>query len=226
MSRRFFGQLHPQQAVFVKYFVTVWACLIIPILAMGAYSIHNLLAISKSACPVITTVIQSFITSDPHILSIDRKVRLVGSCFMVLLPFIPIPIVLVVLALKAASPGGLSKSEKLAEADDDTEANMDESHNHNGNSANHTEKPARPSTTSDRIKGEPKTGFGPTPVGEKEILETALVILIPAALLTFEQGVRCAQAFHVPKPGEKTPWVRVFCALVMVFGTDRLTVYD
>jgi hypothetical protein len=131
---------------------------------------------------------------------------------MVLLPFIPIPIVLVVLALKAASPGGLNKSEKLAEADDDTEANRDESRIQNGNG----EKPTTttPFTTSGRIKGEPKTGFGPTPVGEREILETALVILIPAALLTFEQGVRCAQAFHVPKAGEKTPWVRdLFCVL-------------
>jgi hypothetical protein len=133
---------------------------------------------------------------------------------MVLLPFIPIPIVLVVLALKAASPGGLNKSEKLAEADDDTEANTDESRNQNGNSEKPTTTTKTPFTTSGRIKGEPKTGFGPTPVGKREILETALIVLIPGALLTFEQGVRCAQAFHVPKAGQKTPWVRDFsCGL-------------
>ncbi|PVG00643.1 hypothetical protein CPB86DRAFT_782478 [Serendipita vermifera] len=212
MARRFWGQLHPQHARPVKIFINSFAALIIPVLAM-----------------VITTVVQSFLTTDPHILSIDRKVRLVASVFLVFLAFLPIPVVLLVLLLKAMSPGGLDKDEPLAERDEDPEAAEDEARQKKETAGNANEGQAagvdggedRSNDDSQKgltkekrknpdgrpyIRGEPKTGFGPKPVTKREILETALFILIPGALLTFEQGIRCTQAFHTPKPGAPTPW--------------------
>ncbi|CAG7851185.1 SubName: Full=Uncharacterized protein {ECO:0000313/EMBL:CCA75519.1} [Serendipita indica DSM 11827] len=225
MSRRFFGQIHPHHASWVRIFVNFFAVLIIPVLAM-----------------VITTVVQSFLTTDAHILSIDRKVRLVASVFLVILAFLPIPIVLLVLILKALAPGGLDKPEPLAEGDADPEADADarlekERILHaNGTKPNpeaketakggHMSGKVSKVTNQPLARGEPKTGFGPTPVGKKEILETALFIIIPGVLLTFEQGVRCAQAFHVPKFGEKTPWYMTKAAFwVCIFGFEIISVF-
>lgn len=168
---------------------------------------------------VITTVIQSLLTVDPRIQSIDRKVRLVGSCFLVILAFVPVPIVLLVLILKAFSPGGLAKEETLAEGDDDPEAIVDEARATTGNQVVNGKAEVNNGKTGPlhRVKGEPKTGFGPKPVGEREIIETALLITVPASLLTFEQGVRCGQAFYTPRPGETTPWVcTINCSLLQV----------
>jgi hypothetical protein len=207
---------------------------------------------------VITTVVQSFLTTDAHILSIDRKVRLVASVFLVVLAFLPVPIVLLVLLLKAMSPGGLDKEEPLAEGDEDPEAAADEARekrarNENGvgvggadlvgvdgkplatNAEEGSKDDSQKGLTKEKkitpdgrpyFKGEPKTGFGPTPVGKREILETAMVIIIPGILLTFEQCVRCTQAFHTPKPGAKTPWVSIISSNESRKLTPFLTVYD
>lgn len=184
---------------------------------------------------VITTVVQSFTTTDAHTLSIDRTVRLVASVFFVILPSIPIPIVLLVLLLKAMSPGGLSTPTNFAEGTADPESATDlvsqekPSRGTDGNatvdnasdntavptaatSSASLEKPAMvPQTLTGRIplKGEPETGFGLTPVTRKEILKTAAVIVIPAILMTFEQGVRTAQAFYVADGGD-IHWVSSF----------------
>jgi hypothetical protein len=161
---------------------------------------------------VITTVIQSFITKDPHILSIDRTVRLVGIIFFVFFAFFPIPITLLALLLKTMGPGGFSAPQQFGEQDDDEEAMADE-RKANGK----PEKVGKingvvPTKTSElhdqpRFRGEPMTGYGPTPVTPREIIETAMFIIVPGILLTFEQGVRCAQSFYEPKPGDKIPWV-------------------
>jgi hypothetical protein len=185
---------------------------------------------------VITTVVQSFTTTDAHTLSIDRTVRLVASVFFVILPFIPIPIVFLVLLLKAISPGGLSTPTNLAEGTSDPEfatdlvsqerrrkradgnATIDNLGDDNtavptaSTSAVSFEKPTKaPQTLTGRIplKGEPETGFGATPVTRREILKTAAIIIIPAILMTFEQGVRTAQGFYVANGGA-IPWVSSF----------------
>jgi hypothetical protein len=182
---------------------------------------------------VITTVIQSFTTTDPHTLSIDRTVRLVASVFFVILPFIPIPIVLLVLLLKVISPGGLSTPTNLAEGTTDPEsatdlvsqekpskrnATVDNIGDGNAkvptpatSSASFGKPTMGPQTLTGRmpLKGEPETGFGATPVTRIEILKTAAIIIIPAILMTFEQGVRTAQAFYVADGGD-IPWVSSF----------------
>jgi hypothetical protein len=61
--------------------------------------------------------------------------------------------------------------------------------------------------------GEPDTGFGPVPVTTKDILENAAVIVVPAILLTFEQGIRTAQAFYTHKAGQEIPWVSEYLNL-------------
>ncbi|KAG8832165.1 hypothetical protein FRC17_001872 [Serendipita sp. 399] len=196
MSRRFFGQLRPQHAIWVKRVVNIACGLVIPVLVM-----------------VITTVVQSFLTTDPSILDKDRKVRLVASVFLVILAFLPIPIVLLVLLLRYLSPTSAPgrKGQVLAEGDTDPEAA-----NGNGELAAAKEekrngvangKPSAGEATFERVKGEPKTGFGPSPVSEREIWETALVILVPGVLLTLEQAIRCTQGFYTPKVGAKPPWV-------------------
>ena len=181
------------------------------------------------------TAIQSFIVTDSHILSIDRTIRLVASVIFVFLPFIPIPIVAMVLLLKAMSPGGLSKPEILAEGSADPEAaaapqeksSADETNtiasDANDNTAVQTaatsaaslslEKPSASRSPAHSVltgrphrKGEPESGFGETPVTRNEILKTAAIIVIPAFLMTFEQGVRTAQAFYVSDGGD-IPWV-------------------
>ncbi|KAG8805196.1 hypothetical protein FRC19_008034 [Serendipita sp. 401] len=171
MARRFFGQLHPQHAIWVKRVVNTACILVLPVLAM-----------------VITTVVQSFLTTDPSILDKDRKVRLVASVFLVLLAFLPIPIVLVVLLLQrltpspTPSPGAESGLEKgqvvLAEGDADPEADNDAVAATSNGKPNGIEKKEEGLTgcehERERVKGEPTTGFGRTPVGQREIWETAL----------------------------------------------------
>ncbi|KAG8783114.1 hypothetical protein FRC15_005763 [Serendipita sp. 397] len=222
MARRFFGQLHPQHAIWVKRVVNTACILVLPVLAM-----------------VITTVVQSFLTTDPSILDKDRKVRLVASVFLVLLAFLPIPIVLVVLLLQrltpspTPSPGAESGLEKgqvvLAEGDADPEADNDAVAATSNGKPNGIEKKEEGLTgcehERERVKGEPTTGFGRTPVGQREIWETALVILIPGVLLTFEQGIRTSQAFYTPKVGRSPPWATFWTCIfafelvsVLIFG--------
>ncbi|KAG8830265.1 hypothetical protein FRC18_008357 [Serendipita sp. 400] len=263
MSRRFYGQLHPHHALPVKRFITGCVVLVVPVIIM-----------------VITTVIQSFITHNVEILHKDRQIRLVASVFFVILPFIPIPVVLLVLLMKASSPGGLDGPTVVVT--DDVEGQLREKQVANGvvgqntslermqtgntsgelmgidratlvdgekgqtasmkqklakgtssvvvvgDSTTENNKDVRTKatvTTWIRTLGEPESGFGPVPVGRNQILESAAVILLPAVLLTFEQGVRCVQAFYVHKPGDAIPWYMTKGAFwVCIFGLEILSV--
>jgi hypothetical protein len=175
---------------------------------------------AKLLISVIATVVQSYITHDTHILSIDRKVRLVASTIFVFLPFVPIPIVLISLLLKVISPGGctdpeatkahlpmgLENKSHLAPAVSNASGELSgDSLTFVGNDSVH----GKDNHQWIRVKGEPESGFGPAPVTLREILETAAIIAVPAALLTIEQGIRCAQAYYVPEAGASTPWVSI-----------------
>lgn len=223
MSRRFFGQLHPHHAVIVERLITGSVIAILPTLVM-----------------VITTVIQSYLTHDRHILSIDRTIRLVVSCIFTILPFIPIPVVCIVLGLKMASPGGLNgPNTTISDEESPTNKPNDlegfELANSSGmlsvdndtlaDSATVGEKKDSPAQVTMRQRGEPETGFGPVPASRKAILETAAVIVIPAILLTFEQGVRTAQAFYVHQPGQAIPWHMTKAAFwICIFGLEVVSV--
>ncbi|KAG8832166.1 hypothetical protein FRC17_001873 [Serendipita sp. 399] len=270
MARRLYGQLHPHHSVPVKRFITGCIVLVVPVVAM-----------------VIFTVIQSFITRDPKILRIDRQIRLVVSVLFVILPFVPIPVVLLVLLLKAASPGGLAGptviitddveglkttitaakgpnetvelqriqtenmsgdlvgADRVTLVDEEqqrqnrpsTSLNEKEKHqqetvasvavdadpNDNENDKNPTVSGAM--ATWVRALGEPESGFGPVPVGRTEILKSAAVIVVPAALLTLEQCVRCAQGFYVHKPGNPTPWFMSKATFwIFIFGMEIVAI--
>lgn len=58
-----------------------------------------------------------------------------------------------------------------------------------------------------RVPGEPKTGFGPTPVSTMGIMQNAAFILVPTLLLTIESCIRFTQSSYSPTPGENAPWV-------------------
>ena len=111
--------------------------------------------------------------------------------------FLPIPITVLVIILKAAQDKGTSHPSPIV-VDEDPEERERE-----GSRGARTEKGAALS----RIKGEPATGFGPTPVSEREILLTAFFIIVPSLLMTWEQGIRTAQVIYRPIPGQPQPWV-------------------
>ncbi|KAG8840937.1 hypothetical protein FRB91_005513, partial [Serendipita sp. 411] len=127
----------------------------------------------------------------------------------------------------SGSGSGLEKGQvELAEGDADPEADNDAVAATSNGKANGIEKKEEGLTgrERERVKGEPTTGFGRTPVGQREIWETALVILIPGVLLTFEQGIRTSQAFYTPKVGRSPPWVsgnRTF-SLALSMMTDTV----
>ena len=109
--------------------------------------------------------------------------------------FLPIPITILVLVLKAVQDKGIAHPSQVV-VDKDPEEEEREARTEKG--------------TAPRVKGEPATGFGPTPVSEREILVTAFFIIVPSLLLTWEQGIRTAQAFYRPNPGQPQPWVSPF----------------
>ena len=111
--------------------------------------------------------------------------------------FLPVPITILVLVLKAVQGKGIAHPSPVV-VEDDPEVGEGEA-----SSQIKTEK----ETASSRAKGEPTTGFGPTPVSEREIYETAFFIIVPSLLLTWEQGIRTAQAFYRPALGQIPPWV-------------------
>jgi hypothetical protein len=155
---------------------------------------------AKLLIAVIVTVVQSYITHDTHILSIDRNIRLVASTIFVFLPFVPIHIVLIALLLKAISPDGYTDSEAI---NDHMSMDLEKKSqlapalsNASGQLAGDSSTLAGNDTVHGkdnpqwiRVKGEPESGFGPAPATIREILGTATVIGVPAVLLTIEQGI-------------------------------------
>ena len=116
--------------------------------------------------------------------------------------FLPTPITILVLVLKAAQDKGIAHPSPVM---------VDEDPEERGGEASREARTEK-GTGRSRIKGEPATGFGPTPVSERGILETAFSIVAPSLLLTWEQGIRTAQAFYRPVPGQLQPWVSPPCS--------------
>ena len=123
--------------------------------------------------------------------------------------FLPIPITILVLVLKAVQDKGIARPSSVLVEEDPEEREGEESREER------TEKGTVPS----RTKGEPATGFGPAPVSEREILETVLIIIVPSLLMTWEQGIRTAQVFYRPVPGQSQPWVSPSYSHSMVWTT-------
>lgn len=111
--------------------------------------------------------------------------------------FLPIPITILVLVLKAVQDKGIAQPSSVVVDEDPEEREGEKSREAR------TEKGTAPP----RIKGEPATGFGPAPLSERDILVTALIIILPSMLVTWEQGIRTAQVFYRPVPGQPQPWV-------------------
>ena len=121
--------------------------------------------------------------------------------------FLPIPITILVLVLKAVQDKGKAQPSSVVVDEDPEEREGEKS----------PEARTEKGTTPPRIKGEPATGFGPAPVSEREILVTACIIILPSILMTWEQGIRTAQVFYRPVPGQPQPWVSPSCCHSLVW---------
>ncbi|PVG00644.1 hypothetical protein CPB86DRAFT_782479 [Serendipita vermifera] len=235
MSRRFYGQLHPHHAVPVQRFITGCIIAVVPVLAavittvVQSYTTKNahVLSVGRTirlvvSCiftilPFIPIVIVSLVLvlkatspgglSAPQVLSEDLELDAQNA---------------------EGQSGRPSSSERPATGDNATVVGNDSASAlaaDDNTLSGAYEKKKNPSEQSVVVHtsraGEPETGFGPVPVTRKDILENAAVIVIPAILLTFEQGIRTAQAFYVPKLGHATPWYMTKPAFwICIFGFE------
>ncbi|KAG8830469.1 hypothetical protein FRC18_008022 [Serendipita sp. 400] len=82
MGRRVWYQLHSLHANWVSYGLTG-----------AAYLVDSLVIIA------IVAIIQTYAATNPHVLSVECRIRIVRSTIFFILAFSPIPVVLVVLVL-------------------------------------------------------------------------------------------------------------------------------
>ncbi|KIM23918.1 hypothetical protein M408DRAFT_76728 [Serendipita vermifera MAFF 305830] len=214
MSRRFFGQLHPQHSRPVKYILTGACYLIDPMVIL-----------------VCIAIIQAFCVTDPDILSIDRKLRTAASVVFTVLAFLPIPVVVLVLMLNS-SPSSLPTI--TIEEAGIMEPSAPTVQSSRAVSLDGTMIGDSPSRPSEKVDGAgalvtdphvPTTGFGLKPLTRRELVENAAVIIIPAILLTVEQAIRVAQVYYVPTPLEPLPWYMSKAAFwIVIFGLEAITI--
>ncbi|KAG8812780.1 hypothetical protein FRC17_001826, partial [Serendipita sp. 399] len=161
---------------------------------------------------------------DPLVI-VDRDIRIVCSIFFVALAFLPIPVVLLVLALRqfgitttktnrmtstdgAALEGGEKKKRIMIPSVESSRAPSSENLPLPGLIADRPWLKVILGRSSKNPLGPhfPDTGIGATPMSSRGILENAAVILIPSILLTIEQGIRVAQIHYLPHPPVSLPW--------------------
>lgn len=161
---------------------------------------------------MIVAIIQTYAASDPGILSIDRKIRIFASVFFVVTAFMPIAVVSLALALHAVPKQAVADPEEKEPVGSPTTA-LSRTTSADATVVDQEAEP-NPKTAENKsgifFSHVPTTGYGPTPSSGKEIVKNIAVIIIPAVLLTIEQGIRAAQIYYVPKPGVHLPWVRAF----------------
>jgi len=161
---------------------------------------------------VIGNVIQTVSKTDKPLFD---KVRLVAASFPFLLAAVTAPSVLVTLFLRAIFANDPSTPIPPAERDDAPASSQDGSGGGKGGNGDIVVE----KTDEDRVRravDEPATGFGPSPVNVREVLEDVLVIVVPGILLTFGQGVQYAQ--ELGQSCEATPWVSTFSIFFFLFS--------
>ncbi|CCA72879.1 hypothetical protein PIIN_06816 [Serendipita indica DSM 11827] len=218
MSRRFFCQLHPRHSKVVKYALTGTAYMVDPLVAI-----------------VIFAIIQTYVATDPHVLSIDRDIRIVCSIFFVVLAFLPIPVVILVLVLRKLErslPLLNDVEEKARHAPVQSSAPFSvESSRAASVNGTLTDRPMLPKQKEKTDEASlhsnphwPTSGVGPTPISLAGILENAAVIVVPACLLTLEQAIRVAQIYYTPNPGSlDLPWYMSKAAFwIPIFGIESI----
>ncbi|PVF99241.1 hypothetical protein CPB86DRAFT_703582 [Serendipita vermifera] len=218
MSRRFFGQLHPRHSAPLNYIVTGACYLVDPVVVI-----------------VIVAIIQTYAASDPSILAKDRDIRIFSSIFFVIWSFLPIPVVALAFLLRQTSTATFDVDEKAIDPPIISTENGPEE-NSRATSSEGTvierdlikktnEKTNIAQPIDDDSRHVPVTGYGTTPLTLWELWENALVIIIPAVLLTIEQGVRVAQVYYLPKRGVPLPWYMSKASFwAFIFGLEIITI--
>jgi hypothetical protein len=165
---------------------------------------------------VIVVIIQTYTASNPSILSRDRDIRIFSSIFFVIWAFLPVPVIALAFLLRQTPIATVEVEEKGTNPPvTSTENNTAENSRATSSEgtvferdlirrANEKMETPQPVVNSRHV---PVTGYGVTPLTRWELWENALVVIIPAILLTIEQGVRVAQVYYVPKRGVPLPWV-------------------
>ncbi|PVF99248.1 hypothetical protein CPB86DRAFT_703653 [Serendipita vermifera] len=217
MSRRFFGQLHLRHSAPLNYIVTGACYLVDPV-----------------AVIVIVAIIQTYAASDPSILAKDRDIRIFSSIFFVIWSFLPVLIVALAFLLRQTPTPTFDVDEKVINTPTISTENGPEENSRATSSEgtvierdlvkNTNEKTdiARPADDSRHV---PVTGYGTAPPNRWELWENASVVIIPAVLLTIEQGVRVAQVYYLPKCGAPLPWYMSKASLwVFIFGLEIITI--
>jgi hypothetical protein len=185
---------------------------------------------------VIFAIIQSFTTTDPNILQIDRKLRIVACSFLTALAFLPIPIVTFALVLPKVPLSKIftielgghieSKKEKSNFDSNTTTPDLSRSPSYRSMVIPVAETPRYQFPKGKKGKGQlnssfitqclksrkgvngvPETGFGPNPICRSDIIGNAATIIVPATLFTFMTAIRTTQAHYIPVIGTSPPWV-------------------
>ncbi|KAG9050013.1 hypothetical protein FS842_011443 [Serendipita sp. 407] len=218
MSRRFWCQLHPQHAKWVSRGLTGAAYLVDPLVII-----------------VIVAIIQTYAATDPHVLSIDRRIRIVCSIFFVILAFLPIPVVLLVLVLRRFGSTTAGTADAAVDGEKGVKQNKAMIPSVESSRAPSSEYLAVERPWLQIVLGRtsqnptnphfPDTGIGATPMTYGGVLENAGVIAIPAVLLTIEQGFRAAQVHYLPHPGVSLPWYMSKAAFwAPIFGIESIVI--
>jgi hypothetical protein len=177
---------------------------------------------------VCIAIIQTYAVSDPDIISIDRKLRIFASLVFILLAFIPIVVVALVLVLSGTRTSPPAEAEEKGSVDESAISTVQNSRT---TSFDRTTVDHHASLPEKKVESEnvptknphiPKTGYGSTPVTRRELLENAAAIVVPAILLTIEQGIRVAQVYYLPRGVEELPWVRTLCNYMQYFITSPI----
>jgi hypothetical protein len=173
---------------------------------------------------VCIAIVQTYAVSDPDIISIDRKLRIFASVVFILLAFIPIVVVALVLVLSGTRTSPPADTEEKGDVDESAISTVQNSRtaSFDGTTVDHhaslPEEKVESGNAPIKNPHIPKTGYGPTPVTRRELLENAAVIVVPSILLTIEQGIRVAQVYYLPTGVEELPLVRTLCKLYAIFS--------
>ena len=170
------------------WFSYITCFLVLPFLVMCQYRVTNVTIPSSDNSPknvAIAATAISLSSKDPNQINAVRIVRGVASVGLLILAFLPVPIVL--WALSKVPTGGFGDSTEL-------QTRYATGYGPTG----HAQEESGVAKVAALYPGEPASGYGPPPATTSDARATAMFILIPALLLTIGLGVRTAQGLHVP----------------------------
>ncbi|KAG8855067.1 hypothetical protein FRB91_002725 [Serendipita sp. 411] len=163
---------------------------------LSMYSVANI-QVDPLVIIAVVAIIQTHAATNPHVLSIDRRIRIVCSIFFIILAFSPIPVVVLVLVLLRF--GSTTTEVAAVTTAADKEKGL-------------------------KQKKMQWISCGGTTVVENRVRENGGIVE-NAALLTIEQEFRAAQVHCLPHPGASLPWYISKAAFwVPIFGIESIVI--